>query len=68
MILIHSLKAAVRQERNLICTLMTVEKILNGLALSEDVKITSAFELNIRVESCGSYFDTFGKIRTKKRE
>ena len=38
---------------------MTVEKILNGLALSEDVKIISAFELNKRVESCGSYFDTF---------
>ena len=47
MILIHSLKAAVRQERNLICTLMTVEKISTVLALSDDVKITSAFELNI---------------------
>ena len=56
MILIHRLKAAVKQERNLICTLMTVEKIADVLALSNDVKITSAFELNIRVESCGSYF------------
>ena len=41
---------------------MTVEKISNILALSNDVKITSAFELNIRVESCGSYFDTFTKM------
>ena len=44
--------------------LMTIEKISDVLALSNDVKITSAFELNIWVESCGSYFDTFTMLRT----
>ena len=45
---------------------MTVEKISNVLALSNDVKITPAFESNIWVESCGSYFDTFTKEDNKR--
>ena len=35
---------------------MTVEKISNVVALSDNVKITSPFERNIWVESCGNYF------------
>ena len=59
-------EGSVRQEINLICTLMTVEKISDVLAHSNDVKITSPFELNIWVESCGSYFDTFTKEDDKR--